>query len=160
MSFSSFKRRSKHSAIIHPNKYDIDRVPRQFCDYMNNQCTRFDDICNLYLDGMTIDDVQYMLPEDFINLVPDEQFRHKLLMTIMVRRYLCRCDENDTVYCKPDRCDTFIDTCTDTHTDNETIDESCSEKIEYKCDKCNHVCTNKKCTHKCSDYTKISKKKC
>ena len=37
---------------------------------------------------MSMDDIKYMRPEDLINLVPPEQFRHKLLMTILVRRYI------------------------------------------------------------------------
>lgn len=141
MSFNSYKQQS-HSAIIHPNEYELNRAPRQFCDYMNEQCTRFAEICHIYLEGMTLDDVCYMKPKDFINLVPHDQYRHKLLMTIMVRRYLCRHNECG-----------FHD-CGDTYTDSD----SCSEKTEYKCNKCSHVCTNRKCTHKCSDYIKIKKR--
>ena len=156
MSYNSFKRRSCFdTAIIHPNRCEIERVPRQFCDFMAEQCTRFDEICCIYLEGMTLDDVQFMRPKDFINLVPDVQYRHKLLMTIMVRRYIFPCDSDTPACCDLERCGSSGG---DTYTDNISNDTSCSEKTEYKCNKCNHTCTNRNCTHKCSDYTKNSKR--
>jgi len=66
-----------------------------FCEYM--KCVirddRFNEICYLYLKGMLLDDLKYMHPEDLINIVPPTQYQHKLLMSIMVRRYLCSDDE-------------------------------------------------------------------
>lgn len=70
-------------------------VPNQFCDYMRTVNTRFNEICDLYLVGLSMDDVRYLTPMDLINLVPQTQYRHKLLMTIMVKRYLYREDEAD-----------------------------------------------------------------
>lgn len=130
MSFNSYKSRS---AIINPVKHELDRVPRQFSDYMNEKSTRFSEICKLYLEGMTVDDVEFMKPEDLINIVPPEQYKHKLLMSIMVRRYLCGQSYDNDI------CDKYDD---------------CSKK-EFACDKCNHVCTNPKCNHSCSNYSKI-----
>lgn len=63
-------------------------VPNQVCDYMRTVNTRFNEICDLYLKGLSIDDLKYLEPHDLINLVPSEQYSHKLLMTIMVRRYV------------------------------------------------------------------------
>ena len=69
----------------------------QFSDFINMQNNRFTDICKIYLDGLNVDDIKYLKPEDFINLVPKNYHKHKLLMTIMVRRYIYNtCDiEND-----------------------------------------------------------------
>ena len=55
---------------------------------MNSVSGRFSDICHLYLDGLSMDDVKYLKPDDLIAIVPEHQHNHKLLMTIMVRRYL------------------------------------------------------------------------
>jgi len=140
---------SSLSNVMKPYHQELDRVPRQFSDYMNEQCTRFSEICKIYLEGMTLDDVQYMKPEDFINLVPDEQYRHKLLMTIMVRRYLFRLDESETVCCKENSGDVYDDTSSSSCNDGKP------ELVCYACNKCNHVCMNVKCNHNCSDYAKI-----
>ncbi|VBB18535.1 hypothetical protein YASMINEVIRUS_998 [Yasminevirus sp. GU-2018] len=150
MSFSSYKQRMARPVVMKPIQQELDRVPRQFSDFMNEQSNRFSEICKVYLEGMTVDDVRYMKPEDFINLVPVEHHRHKLLMTIMVRRYLYRPDESEAVYCKPEKCDTF--------TDSDSTDTPC-DKNEYACDKCSHVCSNSNCNHNCGDYTKIVKGK-
>lgn len=93
MNFNSHKHRVAQPTVMKQVQQDLDRVPGQFSDYMNNQCTRFSEICKIYLEGMAVDDIRYMKPEDFINLVPEHQYRHKLLMTIMVRRYLYRSDD-------------------------------------------------------------------
>lgn len=150
MSFNSYKHMASNPVVMKPYQHELDRVPRQFSDYMNEQCTRFSEICKIYLEGMTLDDVRFMKPKDFINLVPDDQYRHKLLMTIMVRRYLFRPDEGETVYCRDKRCDVYDDTISSSdyyHNDHHGR--------TYACDKCSHVCTNAKCEHNCSDYAKI-----
>jgi len=145
MSFNAFKRANR-SNIIRPIQQELERAPRQFCDFMSEQTTRFNEICCMYLEGMTLDDVMFMKPEDLIELVPPEQYRHRLLMTIMVRRYLFRPEECETICCKPPRCDTYSDI------------DSCGDRggTEYRCDSCNHVCRNSDCDHKCSDYTRIN----
>ena len=71
---------------------DYDKLPGQFCDYMKSVNTRFTDICTKYLTGLTMDDIKYLKPEDFICLVPSEKYSEKLLMTIMVRKYIF-CDD-------------------------------------------------------------------
>ena len=69
-------------------------TPYLFCDFMKKVNTRFYDVCQLYLKGLTIDDIRFLKPEDLINLVPPTQYHHKLMMTIMVRRYLYRPDRD------------------------------------------------------------------
>lgn len=71
----------------------VDEVPNQFCNYMKNVNSRFNEICDLYLQGLSMDDIKYLEPEDFIKLVPKEHYQHRLLMTIMVRRYLFKNEE-------------------------------------------------------------------
>ena len=96
---------------------NLNNVPNQVCDYMRSVNTRFNEICDLYLKGLSIDDLRYLCPEDLINLVPPEQYSHKLLMTIMVRRYLYPnsnkkdCDNDD-----------------DDEKDKESCDGKCTEK--------------------------------
>ena len=140
--------------IIKPYQQELDRVPRQFSDFMNEQCTRFSEICKIYLEGMTLDDVQYMKPEDFINLVPDGQYRHKLLMTVMVRRYLYRTEESETICCKDNSGDIYDDVVSSSSSSSLCNDKK-SETLCYACNKCNHVCMNANCSHNCSDYAKI-----
>jgi len=165
MSFNAYKQRAARSMVLRPIHHELDRVPRQFSDYMNehDKCNRFSEICRMYLEGMTLDDIQYMKPDDLINLVPHEHYRHKLLMTILVRRYLYRPDECETVCCRPDRGDIFIDTdsidsCTSVDRDRTDCNHNHSHehKCEYKCSTCNHVCNNSNCGHKCSDYSRLS----
>jgi len=67
---------------------NLDHVPNQVRDYMRGVNTRFNEICDVYLTGLSIDDLKFLSPEDMINLVPSEQYNHKLLMTIMTRRYI------------------------------------------------------------------------
>jgi hypothetical protein len=95
MSFNKHKQSlwGNNSVIIGRNNVNVNDIPDQFSDYMKNVNTRFSEICELYLKGMSIDDVQYLIPEDLINLVPQKNYQHKLLMTIMVRRYLYYEDE-------------------------------------------------------------------
>jgi len=77
---------------------NFDHIPNQVRDYMRGVNTRFNEICDVYLTGLSIDDLKFLSPEDMINLVPPEQYNHKLLMTIMTRRYiypnLCNDAEN------------------------------------------------------------------
>ena len=122
------------SNVSKPHHLEIEKVPRQFSDYMNEQNSRFCEICKLYLDGLSIDDVKYLRAEDLINLVPRDHYKHKLLMTIMVRRYLYRPSETN-------------------HCNNSSVNNCSSDKyIEYSCDECNHICNNLICNHICSDY--------
>ena len=83
----SFKASKQHT-IKPQTQYEPDNNPLHFLDYVRQQNTRFCEICKIYLDGLSMDDIKYMRPDDLINLVPPEQFRHKLLMTILVRRYI------------------------------------------------------------------------
>lgn len=92
-SFSLHKNQHTKSMVSKPYQQEINKPPRQFCDYMNGVDNRFSDISRLYLDGMSMDDVKYLRADDFISLVPDDQYRHKMLMTIMVRRYLYKHEE-------------------------------------------------------------------
>lgn len=91
----------RKSNVFSHQVYQIDEPPNQLCDYICscNFGTRFDEICNIYLKGLSMEDVKYMCPEDLINLVPADHYRHKLLMTILVRRYLCRCCEFESCCC-------------------------------------------------------------
>ena len=121
-------------------QYKPDSIPMQFADYINQQSTRFSDICKIYLDGMNMDDVKYMCPEDLINLVPSKQYKHKLLMTILVRRYIINDLDNDEDHvkiCKPEKrmCDI---------NDNDSSINDASD-----CDKCSNECVTTKCNHKC-----------
>jgi hypothetical protein len=132
MSFNNHKQNNFKTSVCKPFQQDIDRVPGQFSDYMNAKNNRFSEICQIYLEGMSLDDVAYLKPDDIINIVPANQYKHKLLMTIMVRRYLYRSDELNTPVCEP------------LHAKPDTQ--------EYRCDNCDHVCANKNCSHSCSDY--------
>lgn len=122
MSFRSYKQMTNDPLVLKPYQHELDRVPRQFSDYMNEQCTRFSEICKIYLEGMTLDDVCYMKPDDFINLVPREQYRHKLLMMIMVRRYLFRPHESETIYCRDKNCDMYDDSTSSSYYDSHKND--------------------------------------
>jgi hypothetical protein len=122
MSYDTNKK--QQSMVFKPSQYESERVPFQFSNYINEQSTRFGEICKLYLDGMNMDDVRYMRPEDLINLVPSKQYRHKLLMTIMVRRYIFRDTDDEEelnnkirnpvgrtdVFCSKDSCDNDMST--------------------------------------------------
>jgi hypothetical protein len=184
-SFVAYKQQVKKPGVYKPIVQELDKAPRQFNDYMNSMNGRFSEICKIYLDGLSMDDIKYLKPDDLIALVPESQFNHKLLMTIMVRRYLYRPDECETVYCKPDQGDTYgekpdknNDKTNDKHNDkhnDRNSDDTCStysnssEKSDrinekngnkrndgvYACDKCTHACTNANCKHSCSDYAKI-----
>jgi len=136
MNYRAYK---QDSMVMKPHHHELDRVPRQVSDFMNEQCNRFSEICKIYLEGMTIDDLCFMRPEDFINLVPDDQYRHKLLMTIMVRRYLFRPDGLEL--------GRDHDIYTNIMRDNENR--------EYPCDKCSHKCLTPNCSHNCNEYAKI-----
>lgn len=126
---SHFKSRPLRSTINKPHHYEIKEVPNQLCDYITScNGNRFDEICSIYLKGLSMDDVKYLKPEDLIDIVPPEQHKHKLLMTILVRRYIFN-----------DKCDTY---------DSDFELESYSSNIN-RCSKCNHVCYNRKCSHKC-----------
>jgi hypothetical protein len=162
MDYSANKRQFARPVIMRPIQQELEKAPRQFNDYMDAQCTRFNEICRLYLDGLTLDDVRYMKPEDLINLVPKTQYRHRLLMTIMVRRYLYRPAECETVYCRDGKSDKFenYDSVSDYPTDTESRDSQKTpvqkvEKKVFSCNKCIHVCSNADCKHDCSEYAKI-----
>lgn len=165
-SFSVHKQFTKTSAVIKPYHQEIDKAPRQFIDYMNGICGRFTEICQIYLDGLSMDDIRYLTAEDLINLVPENQFRHRLLMTIMVRRYLFRPDDCETVYCHPEKSDVYESIrCDDTSSSgsvfSECIDIPHRERsvggnnIVYACKKCTHTCSKPVCNHSCDDYKKI-----
>lgn len=173
--------------IKKPIHQELDKAPRQFNDYMNSINGRFSEICRIYLDGLSMDDIKYLSPDDLIAIVPDSQYNHKLLMTIMVRRYLYRtevsvnvneCDKINTCQTIVHDPDSFVGDAFANNSDNisNTNDDdfdqiSCDtsssstmkhpkkhkEKI-YACNKCAHVCKNSKCKHSCDNYIKITQK--
>lgn len=168
MTFNAFKKSQQNeNTITRAVQRELDRVPKQLSDYMNEQCNRFSEICKLYLEGMTLDDVKFMKPEDLINIVPQEQYKHKLLMSIMVRRYLYRCDDDNDNDNDHDNDDdhNIDDNNNDIYYDNKSVNNDVSEKknkkntninnIQYLCDNCTHSCHMRSCSHKCSDYNKI-----
>ena len=77
-------------------KYNFDdwNGDEKLVSHMNRVNTRFNQICSIYLPILTMDDVKYLEPTDLINMVPPKMYEHKLLMTIMVRRYLYRIDDD------------------------------------------------------------------
>jgi hypothetical protein len=87
---------NKRPVVSKPIYQELEKPPQNFCDYMNSVNSRFSEVCKIYLDGMSIDDIKFMLPEDLINLVPQNQYKHRLLMTIMVRRYLYVDDDSQS----------------------------------------------------------------
>ena len=90
--------RYKHNASDNP-----DTLPEQFTDYMRGTDTRFCEISEIYLKDLTLCDLKYLHPKDLINIVPENQYNHKLLMSIMVRRYLFRdadlCTDSSSEVC-------------------------------------------------------------
>jgi hypothetical protein len=106
-----------------PKKY----INECISDYMRKADTRFTEICELYLENMTIDDLKYCHPNDLIGLVPNEQHAHKLLMIVMIRRYLFRdgkhleinveCDKIEKkIVCGSCECNTESECSTQTQT--------------------------------------------
>ena len=159
--FNARKQRGARSAVFKPFQQEIERVPRQFCDYMSEENSRFCEICNLYLEGLSMDDVRYLKPEDLIALVPHDHYKHKLLMTIMVRRYLYRPEECKTMHCKQEKTDDYEKS--NKNSDNiHSIDTKVNEypptkcmyvhnsKTEYSCNNCDHICINSECNHTCN----------
>lgn len=88
---SKYKKRT--ASIMKPCETETKCVPNEFCKYMDSICSRFNEICKIYLKGLSIDDIKYLQPNDLICLVPPENYEHKLLMTIMAKRYLFRNDD-------------------------------------------------------------------
>lgn len=138
------------------NNHPKDHHPIQMSDYMTEKSTRFDDICRIYLDGMTVDDLKYLKSEDLINLVPEKQFGHKLLMTILVRRYLypshhIECNNhNDDTHHDDVHSDKHSDNHSDKHSDKHSVNHSDKHSDKHRdkysddasVDNCNN---NKKC---------------
>lgn len=101
---SSHKPSHTRTNIINRQSQYVDFVPNQLCEFIELEHNRFSEICKLYLQGLSIDDIAYLEPQDLINIVPESQYKHKLLMTILVRRYIykskCKtCTENGKIYC-------------------------------------------------------------
>ena len=150
--FSAHKQQVKRPpGVYKPYQQELDKAPRQFNDYMNSVTGRFSEICRIYLDGLSMDDVKYLKPEDLISLVPDNQHGHKLLMTIMVRRYLYRLDDCETIYCKPEKSDEYDNKSNDDVSSVSASSEKNGDNV-YSCEKCTHSCTKKNCKHSCDDY--------
>lgn len=165
MSFNAYKQRVLRPVVCRPYQHELEKPPRQFCDFMNETNNRFCEICKIYLDGMSMDDVSYLKPEDLINLVPPENYRHKLLMTIMVRRYLYRRDDLTNGF---DNSDNMSDNASIASTHStcckpilplnncvSSCKNSSNDRQEFACCNCDHVCTNPNCSHSCDNYTKI-----
>lgn len=123
MNYHGNKQKMK-SNVFPSQQYYLNDAPNQFCDYMKciSTGTRFDEICELYLKGLSMEDVKYLTPDDLICLVPQDHYKHKLLMTIMVRRYLYR-NEDNTIGIAPLKTDTIVDTTNDSVVNN-TMDRS------------------------------------
>lgn len=140
-SYHRYKQRQLNPAIMNQSTADSRRLPEQFVDYMKAADTRFSEICEIYLECLTIDDIRFMEPEDFINLIPDEQFKHKLLMTIMVRKYLFR-DDNDPTRSEVlgtlrDNVDVDVDVDDNDVNDSDSSSERCScHRHRSRHDKC------------------------
>lgn len=95
--FNRNKQSRLRSGLIPRSEAEAARLPEQVADYISLADTRFDEVAHLYLDGLTINDLQFMQPEDLINVVPPVNHKHKLLMSILVRRYLFRDNDEDGI---------------------------------------------------------------
>lgn len=95
--YHHYKQSKLRSGLVPRSAAEAARLPEQVCDYIKLADTRFDEVARLYLEGLTISDLQFMQPEDLICVVPPPQYNHKLLMSILVRRYLFRDDDDDGV---------------------------------------------------------------
>lgn len=102
--------------IIDRSEYECRKLPNQFVDFITCEDTRFNEICEIYLQELTMCDIPYLKPKDLINLVPPTQYNHKLLMSILVRKYI------------------FVDCCNNC---DKKCDGMCNKKYDKKCDK-NH----------------------
>jgi hypothetical protein len=154
--YNRYKQSNLNPAVIRGSQSDSLRLPEQFTDYMKGADTRFDEVCELYLRCLTIDDLRYLKPDDLINLIPQNQHKHKLLMTIMVRKYLYRHDDcesgiADTIDDRDDRDDRgdrddemsdYNRTDTRNVTRNNRIrDDNSSESSVCRCvNKCANTC--------------------
>jgi hypothetical protein len=176
MSFNIYKQQTTRSSVTKPHQQEMDRMPRQFSDYMCEQSTRFTEICSLYLEGMTVDDIQHMKPKDLIKLVPPEQYKHRLLMTVMVRRYLY---SDDTESLSGSDSDTYephdnpntsnvTSNITSTHKNQPNIKPviksttKSSKHANGTCDKCNkRTCDKRTCDKRtCDKRNKCDKRTC
>lgn len=94
---------SNYQRYKHNASDNSSTLPEQFTDYMRGTDTRFCEISEIYLKDLTLCDLKYLHPKDLINIVPENQYSHKLLMSIMVRRYLFRdadlCDDSSSQVC-------------------------------------------------------------
>jgi hypothetical protein len=106
------------TSVSKPISQDVQKVPRQISDYISLKSNRFVEICTIYLDGMSMDDLPYLSPEDLIGLVPSNQYQHKLLMTILTKRYLYN-PTNET-----------------TKNDKKKKDSKCSDQSDRSEDSC------------------------
>lgn len=91
--YKRYKESKLNQSVISELEAGAKELPEQLADYMKLADTRFTEICDLYLKCLTIHDLKFMQPEDLICLVPEEQYKHKLLMTVLVRKYLFRDDD-------------------------------------------------------------------
>lgn len=102
-----------------------------FIDYVKCSDNRFHEICDLYLRCLTLEDIEFMKPEDFICLVPEEQYNHKLLMTILARRYLYNEDDEfndeigDMIKSKKKKCKNKCNDCSDSDCDEKPCKDKC-----------------------------------
>ena len=95
--YQRYKQTKIRSHLIPRSDADASRLLEQVADYIRQADTRFDEVARLYLEGLTISDLQFMHPEDLINVVPPDHYQHRLLMSILVRRYLFRDEDEDGV---------------------------------------------------------------
>ena len=101
------------SSVITRSHADSMKLPDQLSEFMMGSDTRFEEICGIYLDGLTMNDLKYLTADDLICIVPPEQYKHKLLMTVFAKRYLyesggdaLKCtDSSDVVESTEDGCD-------------------------------------------------------
>jgi hypothetical protein len=73
---------------------EMEKAPRQLSCYVKEINSRFGEICDLYLDGISLDDMPYLKPEDLIDLVPKRHTKHRCHMLVLVRRYLFPNNDN------------------------------------------------------------------
>lgn len=135
--YQRYKHAKLRSNLIPRSDADTSRLLDQVADYIRQADTRFDEVAHMYLEGLTISDLQYMHPEDLINVVPPEHYSHRLLMSILVRRYLFRDDDED---CNFDITQPSRDVISDSsnHSSNSNYRRKCNVPINEscKCSKC------------------------
>ena len=75
--------------IVPRSELEARRPNDQIVDFLKAaDDNRFSEVCDIYLQGLTFDDIKYLSAPDLINLVPEKQYQHKLYMTILAKKYI------------------------------------------------------------------------